>query len=140
MFELASPTAAHPVQRVSWFDAVLFCNWLSRREKRAVCYTRDESTKGEWTLVPDAERLPPSDRRGVGARLPSRDDDEYSFGDDSELLKEYDVVHSSSTAACGSKLPTPRTIRHAWNVLEWCVDQYNAKLRGGHSAKDGGFR
>lgn len=27
-----SPTADHPAQRVSWYDAVLYCNWLSQRE------------------------------------------------------------------------------------------------------------
>ncbi len=29
----ASPTATHPVQQVNWYEGVLFCNWLSRREK-----------------------------------------------------------------------------------------------------------
>ena len=35
-----SPTADHPVQRVDWNHAVLFCNWLSRKEGRKPCYER----------------------------------------------------------------------------------------------------
>jgi formylglycine-generating enzyme required for sulfatase activity len=29
-----SPTPDHPAQNVSWYDAVMCCNWLSRREGR----------------------------------------------------------------------------------------------------------
>ena len=32
--------AGAPVQNVSWVDAVLFCNWLSRRTGRRPCYLR----------------------------------------------------------------------------------------------------
>ena len=35
-----SPTPDHPVQEVNWYDAVLFCNWLSRKEGRTPCYER----------------------------------------------------------------------------------------------------
>src|SRR5262249_32089701 len=29
-----------PVNQVNWFDALLFCNWLSQREGREICYYR----------------------------------------------------------------------------------------------------
>ncbi|MGB0600365.1 MAG: SUMF1/EgtB/PvdO family nonheme iron enzyme [Rubripirellula sp.] len=35
-----SPTEEHPVQNVNWYDAIMFCNWLSREEGRRVCYKR----------------------------------------------------------------------------------------------------
>ena len=75
-----SPTLAHPVQQVSWHDAVEYCNWLS----------------GE-------EELPP----GKGYRLPTEKEWEYacramsavdySFGKDVSLLPEYAVFRQSET-------------------------------------------
>jgi formylglycine-generating enzyme required for sulfatase activity len=130
--ENTSSTAAHPVQEVDWFDAVLFCNWLSRREKRAECYTRDESIEGDWKLVPDAKgyRLPTEAEWEYACRAGTTT--AYGFGDDAELLKGYGVVSSLSTATCGSKLPNPYGLfdLHG-NVWEWCHDQYNTKLPGG---------
>src|SRR6202011_2976498 len=31
---------AHPQAFVNWYDAVLFCNWLSRKEGLLPCYDR----------------------------------------------------------------------------------------------------
>jgi formylglycine-generating enzyme required for sulfatase activity len=126
----AGPTAAHPVHRVSWVDAVLFCNWLSRREKRAVCYKRDE--RGEWKLVSEAQgyRLPTEAEWEYTCRAGTMTD--YCFGDDAEILKKYGVVASTASAACGSKLPNHYGLfdLHG-NVWEWCHDQYAANLPGG---------
>ena len=33
-----SPTKEHPVQQVNWFDAVMFCNWLSGKLELEPCY------------------------------------------------------------------------------------------------------
>ena len=33
-----SPTGEHPAQNVSWYDAVLYCNWLSRKDKLTPAY------------------------------------------------------------------------------------------------------
>jgi formylglycine-generating enzyme required for sulfatase activity len=129
--EQASPTAAHPVQKVNWFDVVLYCNWLSRREKRDICYVR-EGEKNEWKLVPDAKgyRLPTDAEWEYACRAGTTT--AYGFGDDEELLNDYGVVSSRSAAVCGSKLPNPHGLfdLHG-NVWEWCHDQYNAKLPGG---------
>jgi len=38
-----SPTAEHPAQNVSWYDAVLFCNWLSIKEGLKPCYRQAEA-------------------------------------------------------------------------------------------------
>jgi hypothetical protein len=35
-----SPTADHPAQHVSWYDVVMYCNWLNLREGLKPCYER----------------------------------------------------------------------------------------------------
>jgi formylglycine-generating enzyme required for sulfatase activity len=126
-----SPTAAHPVQQVNWFDAVLYCNWLSQREKRDICYVR-EGENNRWKLVPNAKgyRLPTEAEWEYACRAGTTT--AYGFGDDAELLKGYGVFRSSSTAVCGSKLPNIHGLfdMHG-NVWEWCHDKYDGKLPGG---------
>ena len=51
-----APMANHPVTHVSWFGAIVYCNWLSEQQGLQSCY--DTST---WTLyepVRDGYRLP----------------------------------------------------------------------------------
>ena len=56
-----SPTADHPAQRVSWYDSVMYCNWLSLHEGRKPCYERTGTKEKEkfgnaeydaWRLIP----------------------------------------------------------------------------------------
>ena len=123
-----SPSAAHPVQTVNWSDAVLFCNWLSRRERRPVCYRRDESRNGVWTLDPEAKgyRLPTEVEWECACRAGTTT--RYAFGDDKELLKSYGVVRSVASEACGSKIPNPNGLFDLYgNVWEWCQDQHRVE-------------
>ncbi len=130
-----SPTGAHPVQNVSWYDAVLYCNWLSRRHGLTPCYERtglreyEKDARGQlveydaWRLVEGA----------TGCRLPTEAEWEYAcragtttqfgHGDDESLLAAYAVYHQSLSQPCGGKLP------NAWglfdmhgNMMEWCHD------------------
>jgi serine/threonine protein kinase len=132
-----TPTSAHPVQNVSWYDAILFCNWLSRKEGRTPCYV--ESTE-DWTL----------NEAAGGYRLPTEAEWEYACragattkfasGNDDGLLNRYAVIEANHTAVCGSKMP------NGWglfdlhgNVFEWCQDRFpppkdaERVLRGGAS-------
>ena len=130
-----SPTAAHPVQRVSWLAAVQFCNWLSWREKCQPAYIiLDKDDQGKPLPSPEVVLS----LHGDGYRLPTQAEWEYAcragtgtrycFGDqeDSPLFAE-SVVTSQMfrrpTNPCGRSMP------NAWgfldmhgNVWEWCWD------------------
>jgi serine/threonine protein kinase/formylglycine-generating enzyme required for sulfatase activity len=141
-----SPSAEHPVNSVTWDDAVLFLNWLSRREELPEFYVR---SGGEWS-VPDLA--------GVGYRLPSEAEWEYAcrcgstqayaFGDSVELLDRYAVFGTEFGAAkCRSRLPNGWGLfdMHG-NLWEWCVDRYelahqneSGSLPEGRAIRGGAF-
>jgi formylglycine-generating enzyme required for sulfatase activity len=138
-----SPTPEQPVQMVNWYEALLFCNWLSRKEGRTPCYERtgkkekvklgdSEFERDVWRMVADA----------TGYRLPTEAEWEYSCragtttefgsGSDEEILRKYAVLQAGPTAVGGSKLPNGWGLfdMHG-NVWEWCwdawTDQYDTK-------------
>ena len=136
-----SPTADHPAQNVSWYDAVLYCNWLSQREGLQPCYERTGTKeKGDYAeTLYDAWRVIPG---STGYRLLREAEWEYacragtttefSSGDDETLLVSYcQMFPSKLTSVCGKKLP------NAWgmhdvhgNVWEWCWDFYSEQGSG----------
>jgi serine/threonine protein kinase/formylglycine-generating enzyme required for sulfatase activity len=131
------PTRDCPAGQMSWVDAILFCNWLSRKEDRRPYYSR--STKAEpgkenetepegWERNPQADgyRLPTEAQWEWACRAGTTTD--YFFGNDYRLAGYYGQLFPSSRARTW---PGAGKIPNAWglfdtygNVAEWCWDRF----------------
>jgi formylglycine-generating enzyme required for sulfatase activity len=115
-----------PVENVSWFDAIRFCNKLSEREGKKPFYEID----GTDVRVPDW--------KGQGYRLPTEAEWEYacrantstqmrfSFGDRVQEFPSYGWFRANSeerSHAVGQKRPNQFGLydMHG-NLWEWCWD------------------
>jgi formylglycine-generating enzyme required for sulfatase activity len=126
-----SPDPRGPMNRVSWFHAVAYCNWLSRKENLPVCYDSNPQVK-----YPHGMKTPADALRRTGYRLPTEAEWEYAcrsgaltsryFGMNVELLGRYawSVATSQDHAwPCGSLLPNDLGLfDFLGNVYEWCHD------------------
>ncbi len=128
-----SPTDAHPVQNVCWYDAALFCNWLSFKEGLPPFYQHNNGkSMAKDFLQPDST--------SIGYRLPTADEFEYAgragttksyyFGDEKEWMDAYGVCRATSAEPCGSRLPNGWGLFDVHgNVGEWLNDSVDVLQR-----------
>ena len=133
-----SPEPDGPVNRVSWYDAAAYCNWLSRQEGLPECYEPNEGGKyaAGMKIKPDTLRL-------GGYRLPTEAESEFAcragagtsryYGANQDLLDRYAWCYGTSQShawPCGSLLPNDLGLFDMLgNMWEWCQDVF----RPGHT-------
>ncbi|MFE7896138.1 formylglycine-generating enzyme family protein [Streptomyces sp. NPDC057424] len=125
-----------PVEGVSWWDAIRFCNTLSRREGLTPAYeVRPGTGEAEWDTAADGYRLPAEAewehacRAGsTGPRYGPLDDIAWYRGNAADALHPV-----------GGRQP------NAWglydmlgNVWDWCWDLYDAEVYGSYRVLRGG--
>jgi serine/threonine-protein kinase len=128
-----------PVTGVTWEEATKFCNWLSSRENKALCY--------EWTdggvkcrFGKDGYRLPTeaewefAARAGSHKLLPAEGMALLDFA----WLRE---ISDGGAHTVATRLPNSYGIHDMWgNVWEWCWDLYTDKSKDGIGPATGTLR
>ena len=137
-----------PANKVTWYDAVAYCNWLSKQE---------DIPEDQWCYLPNSElefaagmKLAPDHLSLSGYRLPIEVEWEYAcragtttsryYGESDELLPQYVWFQLNSARKLwpvGSLKPnTLGLFDTLGNALEWCEDAHHPQDHGTHKPDD----
>jgi len=130
-----------PMNRVSFYDALIFCDRLSEAHGLDPYYELDETDynwkSGSWKVSPEFPALKSATK--IGYRLPTLDewtfacramsDVDYSFGRNRTRSDLFAHFGKEAPAICGSLRPSRMGLSDMYgNVREWCWDPSSSRV------------
>lgn len=132
----------HPVENVSWYDAIKFCNARSKKEGLTPCYTIS-GTNVSWNRTANGYRLPTEAEWEYAARGGNKSRG-YTYAGSNSLsdVGWYEDNGGGSTQAVGQKKPNELVLYDmSGNVYEWCWDwkgDYPASAKNDYTGPSSG--
>jgi formylglycine-generating enzyme required for sulfatase activity len=128
-----------PVESVTWFDAVEYCNRLSQREGLTPAYTINgsgDSRTVTWNRSADGYRLPTEAEWEYACRAGTTTP--YSSGSSPDTAAWYSANSGRTSHPVGEKTANPWNLHDIHgNVWEWCWDWYGPYPSGSQTDPTG---
>ncbi len=137
----------YPVENVTWYDAILFCNRLSEGLNMQKVYTIENKTYKNESII---EATVTADYSKNGFRLPTEAEWEYAAQGGKSLFSKlhrniniektawYQQNSNGETHRVGEKQPNRLGIYDMLgNVCEWCQDAWDGKSNYENTPTDG---